>query len=77
MAGIFLAQLVAENPVRDLKQFLIVAFIPYTVWVLVSIWRCAFNVKNELYGHMVRTLTIAWAVNVTLLTISAELDVIF
>ncbi len=77
VTGVFLAQLATENPIPGLKQFLIVAFIPYTVWVPVSIWRCAFNVENELYGHMARILTIAWAINATLLIISAELGLIF
>ncbi len=77
VAGVFLAQLATEDPIPGLKQFLIVAFIPYTVWVLVSIWRCAFNGENKLYGHMARALTIAWAINGTLLIISVELGLIF
>ena len=77
VTGVFLAQLATEDPIPGFKQFLIVAFIPYTVWILVSIWRCAFNVENELYGYMARVLTIAWAINVTLLIISAELDLFF
>ncbi len=77
VSGVFLAQLTGEDPIPGLKQFLIVAFIPYTVWLLVSIWRCAFNGENKQYGHMARALTIAWAINVTLLIISAELGLIF
>ena len=77
VTGVFVAQLATEDPIPGLKQVLIVAFIPYTVWILVSIWRSAFNVENELYGHMARALTIAWAINITLLIISAELGLIF
>lgn len=77
VTGVFLTQLVTEDPIPGLKQFLIVAFIPYTVWILVSIWRCALNVENELYGHVARALTIGWAINTTLLIISAELGLIF
>jgi hypothetical protein len=43
----------------------------YTAWVLVSIWRCAFNVAGAPLGMdrngwalLVRMLTIAWAINV-------------
>jgi hypothetical protein len=35
----------------------------YTVWIVVSVWRCAFNVDNPMYGHMARALTVAWAIN--------------
>jgi hypothetical protein len=35
----------------------------YTVWIVVSVWRCAFNVENPIYGHMARALTVAWALN--------------
>jgi hypothetical protein len=35
----------------------------YTVWIVVSVWRCAFNVDNPLYAHMARALTVAWAIN--------------
>ncbi|MGH6943204.1 MAG: hypothetical protein ACREH6_03145 [Geminicoccaceae bacterium] len=38
----------------------------YTVWIVVSVWRCAFNVENPLYGHMARALTVAWAINALL-----------
>ncbi len=76
VTGVFLALLATEDPIPGLEQFLIVAFIPYTVWILVSIWRCAFNVENKLYGHMAQALTIAWAINATLLIISAELGLI-
>lgn len=77
VTGVFLAQLASEDPIPGLKQFLIVTFIPYTVWVIVSMWRCAFNVENELYSHMARVLTIAWPINVTLLIIPAGLAVLF
>jgi hypothetical protein len=35
----------------------------YTVWIVVAVWRCAFNVENPLYGHMAKALTVAWALN--------------
>jgi len=43
----------------------------YTAWILVSIWRCAFNIKDEPLGiprdtlaMLARWLTVAWAINV-------------
>lgn len=59
-----------------IDQVLVIAFIPYTVWLLISIWRCAFNVSQELYGHIGRALTVAWALNAALLVVSVELDVL-
>jgi hypothetical protein len=43
----------------------------YTSWILVSIWRCAFNIETEPLGiprdawaMLARSLTVAWAINV-------------
>ena len=43
----------------------------YTAWIVVSIWRCAFNIKGEPFGiprdalaMLARSLTVAWAINV-------------
>ena len=77
VTGLFLALLATEDSIPGLEQFLFVAFIPYTVWILVSIWRCAFNVENKIYGHVAQALTIAWEIKATLLIISAELGLIF
>lgn len=45
--------------------------IAYTTWIVVSIWRCAFNITDEplgvprdVLGTMARWLTVAWAINV-------------
>lgn len=42
----------------------------YTAWILVSVWRCALNIKGEPLGMsregwalLVRMLTVAWAIN--------------
>lgn len=49
---------------------LVVSGLLYTVWVLVSVWRCAFNTsprpfgfEREAIGWLARLLTFAWAVN--------------
>ena len=30
----------------------------YQVWILVSIWNCAYNVKNKAWGHLSRGIVI-------------------
>jgi ABC-type sugar transport system permease subunit len=44
-------------------QLVLLLLAAYTVWIVVAVWRCAFNVENPLYGHMARALTVAWAIN--------------
>jgi hypothetical protein len=48
-------------------QLVLLLLAAYTVWIVVSVWRCAFNVENPMYGHMARALTVAWAINVLML----------
>jgi hypothetical protein len=47
-------------------QLVLLLLAAYTVWIVVSVWRCAFNVENALYGHMAKALTVAWALNALL-----------
>jgi hypothetical protein len=49
----------------------LVAGAAYTLWIVVSIWRCAFNIEKEHFGierdawaMLARWLTVAWAINV-------------
>ena len=44
-------------------QIVLLLLAAYTVWIVVSVWRCAFNVEKAMYGHMARALTVAWAIN--------------
>ena len=30
----------------------------YTIWILVSIWNCAYNVKNKIWGNISRIIVI-------------------
>ena len=30
----------------------------YTVWILVSIWNCAYNVKNKIWGDISRVIIV-------------------
>lgn len=38
--------------------------LPYTAWIVVSVWQCAFNVTNDLWGYIARCATVVWAFNV-------------
>jgi len=37
---------------------------PYTVWILASIWQCAGNVRNGMWGDLARLGTVVWAINI-------------
>ena len=30
----------------------------YTIWILVSIWNCAYNVKNKIWGNLSRIIVV-------------------
>lgn len=55
-------------------QSILLLLAAYTVWIVVSVWRCAFNTENLLYGHMARALTVAWAINALLVLGFLELE---
>ena len=55
-------------------QLVLVLLVAYTVWIVISVWRCAFNVANPVYGHMARALTVAWAINAILVLGFLELE---
>jgi hypothetical protein len=76
ITGVFLWLISSDTAGFGLRQLLLAAFVPYTAWILVSVWRCAFNARNEVWGHIARALTIAWAINASLLVVFAELDLI-
>jgi hypothetical protein len=47
----------------------------YTIWILVGVWRCAFNIAGQPlgmdrdgWGMLARMLTVAWAINVIALS---------
>ena len=66
----FLAEAVA------LRQILLLCFIPYTAWILVSIWRCSNNVQQQFWRTLARLLTVAWACNAILIVIFVEMNLI-
>lgn len=66
----FLADAVA------LRQILVLCFVPYTVWILVSIWRCSNNAREQFWRMLARFLTVAWACNAILIVIFIEMNLI-
>ena len=50
---------------------MLVGLVIYTIWVVVSIWRCADNIQGRpsgfdpaLWSSLSRALTVAWVINV-------------
>jgi hypothetical protein len=59
-----------------LRQALLLCFAAYTVWILVSVWRCANNTSEPFWGLMARLLTVAWACNTILIVVFLQLNLI-
>ncbi len=59
-----------------LRQILLLAFAPYTAWLLISIWRCADNTHEKLWSMLARLLTIAWACNTTMIVVFLQMNLI-
>ena len=49
----------------------------YTIWILVAVWRCAFNVKDSLWGYLARALTVFWSLNMLFVAVFLGLDLKF
>ena len=48
-----------------MQQLLLMFFAGYTIWILVSVWRCAAT-SMPIWQTLARSLTVAWAVNAVL-----------
>jgi heme/copper-type cytochrome/quinol oxidase subunit 4 len=59
-----------------LRQVLLPCFAAYTAWILVSVWRCAGNTKEKLWGTLARFLTVAWAGNTILVLTFLQLGLL-
>ena len=57
------------------QQLLLIFFAGYTVWVLVSVWRCSAT-SAPIWQTLARRLTVAWAANAALVTLFLELQLI-
>jgi len=59
-----------------LRQVLLPCFAAYTAWILVSVWRCASNTSEKLWGTLARFLTVAWAANTILVLTFLQLNLL-
>lgn len=55
------------------QQVLIAISAAYTVWILVSIWRCAPN-ASMFWGTLARWLTVTWGLNTTFVLVFLQLE---
>lgn len=58
-----------------LQQALIAFYVGYSVWVLVSVWRCAQS-SDPVWTLLARSLSVAWAANAALLVLFLEIDLL-
>jgi len=59
-----------------LQQAMLPVLAIYTLWIVVSVWRCAPNAENELHQILARYLTVAWAINSALILVALELGLL-
>ena len=59
-----------------LRQILVLCFAGYTAWILVSVWRCANNAREQFWSLLARFLTIAWACNTIIIIVFVEMNLI-
>jgi hypothetical protein len=52
LAGILIGISVRLSGVSP--RALMAVFLPFNIWVLVSVWRCAFNAENRTWGYVAR-----------------------
>ena len=76
LAGIFLAAASGIGISWGLYIVTAIVMSAYTVWILVSVWRCAENAAEERWGILARALTVFWALNVLLVGAFLGLDLL-
>lgn len=59
-----------------LRQVLLLCFAFYTAWILVSVWRCANNTEERMWGLFARLLTVAWACNTIMIVVFLQFNLI-
>jgi len=60
----------------ELRQILLPCFAIYTAWILVAVWRCANNTREQFWSIVARFLTVAWACNTILILVFLQLNLI-
>lgn len=58
-----------------IQQILLLVFVAYTVWILISVWRCADHAQ-PVWRLLARSLTIAWAANTIMVLSFLQLDLL-
>ena len=56
--GAFLLFGIALGLTWSIKFIIFLINIIYTIWALVSIWNCAYNVKNKIWGDLSRVIVV-------------------
>lgn len=51
------------------------AYMGYTAWVLVAVWRCTANAA-PFWGDLARIVTVAWAANTLMLGVFLEIELL-
>ena len=59
-----------------LRQVLLLCFALYTAWILISVWRCANNTEERVWGLFARFLTVAWACNTIMIVVFLQFNLI-
>jgi hypothetical protein len=59
-----------------LQQILLFFFAAHTAWILVSVWRCANNTQERIWGMFARLLTVAWSGNAIMVVTFLQLDLL-
>ncbi len=57
------------------QQVILFVFAGYTIWILVSVWRCA-ETADPHWGLIARSLTVAWAANAAMMVVFLQLDLV-
>lgn len=70
---VFIAAIYRDRLV--LRQIVLLLFAGYTVWILVSVWRCAAHAEPR-WGIMARWLTVAWAGNAAMVVLFLQIDLL-
>lgn len=73
MIGFYALAVVEHRPA--VQQALLAFFALYSVWIIVSVWRCAESTGPHLQ-LIARSLTIAWAANSVMVILFLQLDLI-
>lgn len=59
-----------------LQQVLLPLCFLYTLWIVVSVWRCAPNTSRELYMYVARALTVPWALNTIFIILFLQMELV-